>query len=764
MNHQSSHLMNPCKALALLILLLFSVTALAAVPHWISYQGYLARPDGTPLDTTVSITFRLYPEFSSVSPIWDEIADVTTVNGIYNVLLGAADNFPQTFFDDGSMWLGIQVGTDAEMSPRIDLAAVPYAYRIGTIDEAAGGTISGDVVINGKLNAGTANTNGGANAMVLGTNNIASGDYSIVGGGQYNRARGVYSVIAGGGGEILSDTSSAVGDFSTISGGARNLATGAASTIAGGYEQVASGGSAFIGGGNYNQATADGATISGGTFHQASGMWSTIAGGQNNRARGLRSTVGGGGGITADSNSTIGDYSVIAGGRRNRANGLSSTIAGGYSNIADGIYSSIGGGRSNSTFLDDATVGGGNHNVAGDYYATVSGGGYNFAYGQFSVIAGGGGDDSTESNNATGNYSVIGGGYNNNAHGDASCIAGGYYHTASGNSATIGGGYRNTSTSFYTTVGGGTYNDATGQYATIGGGRYNDVAGNRSTVGGGNVNTITTGSDYSTIAGGGYNTVGDDYNFIGGGGGTNADSGNFLNAYASVIGGGVANWMDHDSISTWYGVIGGGRNNFVGDTCATIPGGSGNTAYASYAFAAGRNASAWNRGAFVWSDASSNTGATSSTDNEFTVRAAGGIRLFTNSASSSGMRLGAGGNAWIVVSDSTKKRNINPCNTKLVLEKVANLPIKDWEYKSEKAGTKHIGPMAQDFWNALHLGSDSLGIETLDADGVLFAAVKELANQVQELRTENSKLQSQIQSLMAGQAKAALEVTRESSK
>jgi len=69
-------------------------------------------------------------------------------------------------------------------------------------------------------------------------------------------------------------------------------------------------------------------------------------------------------------------------------------------------------------------------------------------------------------------------------------------------------------------------------------------------------------------------------------------------------------------------VIGGGRDNRIPSNSeyATIPGGFLNTA-TNYAFAAGRHAKANHVGSFVWADFPS------ARDNEFTLRAAAGVRI-----------------------------------------------------------------------------------------------------------------------------------------
>jgi septal ring factor EnvC (AmiA/AmiB activator) len=56
---------------------------------------------------------------------------------------------------------------------------------------------------------------------------------------------------------------------------------------------------------------------------------------------------------------------------------------------------------------------------------------------------------------------------------------------------------------------------------------------------------------------------------------------------------------------------------------------------------------------------------------------------------------------------------------------------------------KYIGPMAQDFYAAFHLGgTDSLGINTMCIDGVNMAGVRALEKRTRSIRTEISTLQT----------------------
>ena len=108
-----------------------------------------------------------------------------------------------------------------------------------------------------------------------------------------------------------------------------------------------------------------------------------------------------------------------------------------------------------------------------------------------------------------------------------------------------------------------------------------------------------------------------------------------------------------------------------------------------HSFAAGRNAYANHHGSFVWADQSSDT-LFSSASNQFNVRASGGIRMFTNAALTSGVTMSAGGSSWSPVCDSTLKRNIREVDYQSVLEKVAELPISQWSYKSQDESIKAL--------------------------------------------------------------------------
>jgi hypothetical protein len=76
--------------------------------------------------------------------------------------------------------------------------------------------------------------------------------------------------------------------------------------------------------------------------------------------------------------------------------------------------------------------------------------------------------------------------------------------------------------------------------------------------------------------------------------------------------------------------VGGGRQNQATGYAATVPGGEYNSATGDYSLAAGRNAHADGTSSFVWADTSTLSALHSTGDNQFIVRAAGGVGINTD--------------------------------------------------------------------------------------------------------------------------------------
>jgi hypothetical protein len=102
-------------------------------------------------------------------------------------------------------------------------------------------------------------------------------------------------------------------------------------------------------------------------------------------------------------------------------------------------------------------------------------------------------------------------------------------------------------------------------------------------------------------------------------------------------------------------------------------------------------------------------------------------------------------------SDQNLKANFSTISPRSVLDRLAALPIRAWNYKSDAPSVRHVGPMAQDFRAAFDLGKDDLHIDMIDANGVTMAAIQGLYQQNQELVTEvrqqNKELMRKVERL-----------------
>jgi hypothetical protein len=79
-----------------------------------------------------------------------------------------------------------------------------------------------------------------------------------------------------------------------------------------------------------------------------------------------------------------------------------------------------------------------------------------------------------------------------------------------------------------------------------------------------------------------------------------------------------------------------------------------------------------------------------------------------------------------------------------VLEKLAALPVSTWRYKTEPAGIRHLGPMAQDFMAAFGLGDSDKHINFVDANGVTIVGLQALYRKLTALEEEVAELKSRL--------------------
>ena len=151
---------------------------------------------------------------------------------------------------------------------------------------------------------------------------------------------------------------------------------------------------------------------------------------------------------------------------------------------------------------------------------------------------------------------------------------------------------------------------------------------------------------------------------------------------------------------------------------------------------------------FVWSDGQWSGGNVySPAAYSFSAHAIGGYNFWTNaSGPTTGCWIVPGGGSLNCSSSRAVKKDFAPVDRQRILRRVAHLPITSWSYKNEKAGARHIGPMAQDFARAFSLGQGNTSIAMVDSDGVALAAIQGLYRQNQALQRQNRALRSQLES------------------
>jgi len=96
------------------------------VPEKINVQGMATDNSGNPLTSPDDLTFKLYDVSGGGAPLWSTtINDYPFDHGLFNVEL----SIPFSEFGGSNRWLGVSIGVSPELSPRIQLISVPYAYK-----------------------------------------------------------------------------------------------------------------------------------------------------------------------------------------------------------------------------------------------------------------------------------------------------------------------------------------------------------------------------------------------------------------------------------------------------------------------------------------------------------------------------------------------------------------------------------------------------------------------------------------------------------
>lgn len=114
-------------SLVMASLFLSAGSSLAAAPPAITQQGRLFQADGMPVSGPLDVVFSLHDSAVGGALLWSETHTITFDDGYFSVALGEMTPLGNAAFDGSVRYLGIQIGDDAEMSPRSATRSVPYA-------------------------------------------------------------------------------------------------------------------------------------------------------------------------------------------------------------------------------------------------------------------------------------------------------------------------------------------------------------------------------------------------------------------------------------------------------------------------------------------------------------------------------------------------------------------------------------------------------------------------------------------------------------
>jgi hypothetical protein len=611
----------------------------------------------------------------------------------------------------------------------------------------AGLSVDGSPVLTSGGNSGIViqqNSSGGPNIIEgSSANSISAGviGATISGGGATNPGTYGNTVTANfatvGGGQ----DNNANGDTSTIGGGFNNTTAGSSyATIAGGSGNLSDAYSSTVGGGRGNHAGADFGTVGGGYNVYALGYAATAAGGMGIYASGAGSTVGGGGtdGSTEIGNAAWGTLATIGGGWGNSAgaNSYVATIGGGQHNTNNGYIGTIAGGQNNyitqpNGLVYQPAIGGGYGNMASNSYATIPGGILNIAGGEYSFAAGqqaqafhqgafvwADSQNSTFSSTANDQFLIRakgGVGINKGNPGGALEVNGNVYlidtNTADSHAVSISGNQT-----------AGTFQTASLNVTNLGNSPALRVVANGSTTPAGalsvSVQNLTGPIALFGNSGAFVTTI-------------NNDGSITAPTFNGALNGSVSGSIQVSAAASLrlndrpiYFRTGSDTNHglaYNGQTTTNF--GTGNVQVDGpvlWGFTGGA-LGIMNGGAHAvlnWSN---------------------GVVAVTGNVYANGVQL---------TSDRNAKEHFTALNPQSVLAKVAAMPITEWNYKSENADDKHIGPMAQDFHEAFGLnGNDDKHISAVDGTGVALSAIQGLNQEVEDLKTENAELKQRLATL-----------------
>jgi hypothetical protein len=119
--------------MAAILVIAAALEVSAQSPTTFVYQGRLADTSGTPISTTTSnVVFAIYAAASGGTALYTSAPQTISPDkfGVFTIKLGPVG---ASVFDGTERYLGIKIGSDAEMTPRQVIASTPYSLNTNAI-------------------------------------------------------------------------------------------------------------------------------------------------------------------------------------------------------------------------------------------------------------------------------------------------------------------------------------------------------------------------------------------------------------------------------------------------------------------------------------------------------------------------------------------------------------------------------------------------------------------------------------------------------
>ncbi len=278
---------------------------------------------------------------------------------------------------------------------------------------------------------------------------------------------------------------------------------------------------------------------------------------------------------------------------------------------------------------------------------------------------------------------------------------------------------------------------------TIASGQYSTALGNTTRAMGESSTTLGSGtaaSGVSSTALGGITTASGPYTLAGGFGSTASGTTSLAIGYYANASGARSAALGLETTASG---------------TASIAAGGNVTASSDYSVALGRNVSTSTRsGSFIFGDNSGVAATVPTANNQFVVRATGGVRFLTSTNLVNGCEVAATTGNFVCTgtitstSDRARKRDIAPLDGEEVLGRMRDVPVTTWSFIHEP-GVRHAGPMAQDFRAAFGLGENEVTISYVDINGINMRAIQALEQRTRDLLDEVTALRARLARLEA---------------